>query len=71
MLKRKFPKIILVLTCILVLTIPDALTLFAASLNHSDLTTDMQISLFHEGGEEASDTLTPSQREFYDETQYV
>lgn len=73
MLKRKLPKIILVLTLILILTIPDTLTLLAASLTltNTDTTADLQISLFHEGGEESSNTLNEEQRALYDETQYV
>ena len=70
MLKKKFLKITLVLFCILTLTMPYTTTVLAASLTHEDTTAELQISIIHEGGEEASGTLTDEQKEFYDESQY-
>lgn len=70
MLKKKFLKVALVLACILTLLMPYT-TVLAASLTHEDKTAELQISIIHEGGEEASGTLTDEQKEFYDEAQYA
>ena len=70
MLKKRFIKIALVLACILTLLMPYT-TVLAASLTHEDKTAELQISIIHEGGEEASGTLTDEQKEFYDESQYA
>ena len=70
MLKKRFLKIALVLACILTLLMPYT-TVLAASLTHEDKTAELQISIIHEGGEEASGTLTDEQKEFYDESQYA
>ncbi len=70
MLKKRFIKIALVLACILTLLMPYTIVL-AASLTHEDKTAELQISIIHEGGEEASGTLTDEQKEFYDESQYA
>ncbi len=71
MLKKKVLKIAIVLACIITLTMPYTTTVLAASLTHEDTTAELQISLVHEGGEEASGTLTDEQKEFYDESQYT
>lgn len=70
MLKKRILKVALALACIITLTMPYTTTVLAASLTHEDTTAELQISLVHEGGEEASGTLTDEQKEFYDESQY-
>ena len=68
MLKKRISKIILVLACVMVLTAP--YTTVFAKLTQEDTTAELQSLIIHEGGEEASGTLTEEQRTVYDEKQY-
>lgn len=70
MLKKKIPKIVLALTCIMVLLMQYSGTLLAATLSHTDRTAKMLISMFYKGEEESSGTLTEEQRRIYDENSY-
>lgn len=71
MLKKKIPKIVIALTCIMVLLMQYSGTLLAATLSHSDRTAKMLISMFYKGGEESSGTLTEEQMRIYDENAYA
>ncbi len=71
MLKKKIPKIVLALTCIMVLLMQYSGTLLAATLSHNPGTKDkFYASIMFKGGEEATGKLTPEQIEMYDETAY-
>ena len=64
MLKKRIIKIAFVLTCIITLLAPYS-TVFA-TLTHEDTTARLQSVIMHEGGEEASGTLTEAQKNLYD-----
>ena len=70
MLKKRIIRIAFVLACIVVLLMPYTTTVLAAALTKNDTKADLQVLVVHEGGEEASGTLTDKQREFYDESPY-
>lgn len=70
MLKKKFLKIAIAMACIISIAMPYTTPVLAAALTHENTTAELQISIIHEGGEEASGTLTDEQKEFYDESQY-
>ena len=64
MLKKRIIKIAFVLTCIITLIAPYS-TVFA-TLTHEDTTARLQSVIMHEGGEEATGTLTEEQKLLYD-----
>ena len=68
MLKKKLAKIVLVMACIIALITP--YTSVFALVSQEDTTVRLQSLIMHEGGEEASGTLTDEQREIYDENPY-
>ncbi len=68
MLKKKFLKIAFVIVCILTLIMP--YTTVFATLTSNDVTADLQILTYREGGNEASGTLTEEQAKLYDTTPY-
>ena len=70
MLKKKVGKIVFVLACIMTMIMPYTSTVLAAALTHKDTTAELQVLLTHEGGEEASGTLTDTQKEYYDISPY-
>lgn len=70
MLKKKFVKLILVLSCIMTLIMPYASTVLAVALTQQDTSAELQVLRVHKGGEEASGTLTENQQPYYDETPY-
>ena len=65
MLKKRIIKIVLVLACITTLIAP--YTTVFAQLSQTDTTANLQSLIMHEGGEEASGTLTEEQQQVYDE----
>ncbi len=65
MLKKKALKVVIVLACVFTLLTP--YTTVFATLTQKDTTANLQSVIMHEGGEEASGTLTEEQKEFYDE----
>lgn len=69
MLKKKVLKIAFVMACILTILMPYTSTVFAA-LSKDDVTAELQILTYRQGGDEASGTLTDEQRELYDTTAY-
>ncbi len=66
MLKKRISKIVFILACIITLIMPYTSTVLAATLTHEDVKTELQVLIMHEGGPEASGTLTESQQQFYD-----
>lgn len=70
MLKKKFLKIAFVMACIATLIMPYTSTVFAAALTSNDVTADLQILTYRQGGDEASGTLTDDQKLLYDVTPY-
>lgn len=71
MLKKKVLKIAFVMACILTILMPYTSTVLAAALTSDDVTAELQILTYRQGGEEASGTLTEEQRELYDTTPYA
>ncbi len=71
MLKRKVFKIIFVLACIIAIMMPYASIVMAVALTHNDNTAELEVIRVHEGGEEASGTLTTLQQSLYDTTPYA
>ena len=65
MLKKRIVKIAIVLACVLTLLTP--YTTVFAMLTQADTTANLQSVIMHEGGEEASGTLTDEQKQLYDE----
>ena len=65
MLRKKTGKVAIVLACVLTLLAP--YTTVFAGLTKADTTANLQSVIMHEGGEEASGTLTEEQKEIYDE----
>lgn len=65
MLKKRIVKMAFVLACVITLIAP--YTTVFAKLSPTDTTARLQSPFMHEGGEEASGTLTEEQKEFYDE----
>ena len=70
MLKKRIVKIAFVLACIITMIMPYTSTVLAAALTHETTTAELQVLLTHEGGEEASGTLTDGQKEYYDISPY-
>lgn len=70
MLKKKFLKIAFVMACIATLIMPYTSTVLAAALTSNDVTADLQILTYRQGGDEASGTLTDDQKLLYDTTPY-
>ena len=70
MLKKKFLKIAFVMVCIITLIMPYTTTVLAAALTSNDVTADLQILTYRQGGDEASGTLTDTQKQIYDTTPY-
>lgn len=70
MLRKRSIKIVLIMACIMAILMPYTTPVFAAALNKEDTKAELQILVMHEGGEEASGTLTDKQKEFYDESPY-
>ncbi len=70
MLKKRSIKVVLIIACIMAILMPYTTPVFAAALTKEDTKAELQILVMHEGGEEASGTLTDKQKEFYDESPY-
>ncbi len=68
MLKKRIVKIAFVLACVITLITP--YTTVFAKLTQEDDTANLQSLIIHEGGEEASGTLTNEQKEIYDTAQH-
>ena len=69
MIKSKSKKIILLSTIIFTLVMSNILPVFAA-VTHNDAIANLKVLVLHEGGEEASGTLTPEQEDLYDTNPY-
>lgn len=70
MCKKKFLKITFVMACILTLIMPYTSQVLAAALTSNDVTADLQIVTYRQGGPESSGTLTNEQNSLYDQTPY-
>ena len=70
MFKKRIGKIAFVLACIITMIMPYTSTVLAAALTHDVNTAELQVLMIHEGGEEASGTLTEQQKEYYDISPY-
>ena len=70
MLKKRIGKIAFVLACIMTLIMPYTSTVLAAALTQEETEAELQVLIMHEGGEEASGTLTDAQKEIYDTAPY-
>lgn len=70
MLKKRFLKIAFVMACIVTLIMPYTSTVFAAALTSNDVTADLQILTYRQGGDESSGTLTDDQKKVYDTAPY-
>lgn len=70
MLKKKLLKIAFVMACIVTILMPYTSTVLAAALTSNDVTAELQILTYRQGGDEASGTLTDEQKQIYDTTPY-
>ena len=71
MLKKRIGKIAFVLACIITMIMPYTSTVLAAALTHeTGKTAELQVLIFHEGGEESGNILNDAQKEFYDKSPY-